>query len=56
MSRDCADCENCPLRSHWKAKGHWSPVTFEENKGDILILGDAPSKQDARSSTGSASP
>jgi len=46
MSRDCADCENCPLRSHWKAKGHWSPVTFEENKGDILILGDAPSKQD----------
>ena len=46
MSRDCADCENCPLRLHWEGKGHWHPVAFETHGNDILVLGDAPSKQD----------
>ena len=46
MSLECADCMTCPLREYWQRKGHWNPIDFEENDGDILILGDAPSKQD----------
>tara|TARA_R100000664_G_C2756724_1_gene144677 strand:+ start:45 stop:2498 length:2454 start_codon:yes stop_codon:yes gene_type:complete len=44
---DCADCANCPLRTYWEKKGTWQPVPFEGNGSDILVLGDAPSKQDA---------
>ncbi len=44
--RDCADCANCPLRTYWEGKGNWSPIAFEHNTSDLLVLGDAPSKQD----------
>lgn len=47
---DCADCANCPLRPYWQAKGHWNPISFEDNGSDVLVLGDAPSKQDTASS------
>ena len=46
MALECANCSECPLRSYWERKGHWNPIDFEENDGDILILGEAPSKQD----------
>jgi len=46
MALECADCMACPLREYWEHRGHWSPVPFEYNGSDVLILGDAPSKQD----------
>ena len=46
MALECANCAECPLRPYWEQRGHWRPVDFEHNGGDILILGDAPSKQD----------
>ena len=47
---NCANCADCPLRPYWQRRGQWSPVPLEENGSDILILGDAPSKQDIASS------
>ena len=46
MALECANCAECPLRPYWEQRGHWRPVDFEHNGSDILILGDAPSKQD----------
>ena len=46
MALECANCAECPLRPYWEQRGHWRPVDFEHNGNDILILGDAPSKQD----------
>ena len=45
MSFDKAKCEQCPLKTHWEAEGCWDPVDFEPN-GDILFLGEGPSKTD----------
>ena len=46
MALECANCAACPLRSYWERRGHWNPVGFEHNESDVLVLGDAPSKQD----------
>ena len=34
------------MRDYWKGKGDWTPVQFNRNGSDILVLGDAPSKAD----------
>ena len=40
-------CDLCPLRMYWEKKDDWSPVDSELNEGSVLMLGDAPSKQDS---------
>ena len=45
MALDKANCEACPLHDYWKGCGKWEPLGFVRNGSDILILGDAPSKQ-----------
>ena len=50
MALECANCAECPLRPYWERRGHWNPVPFEYNESDILVLGDAPSKQDIANS------
>jgi DNA polymerase-1 len=45
---DKARCDQCPLYRFWGRKGQWEPTDFEKNNSDILILGDAPSKQDSK--------
>lgn len=52
--RDCADCENCPLRTYWQGKNAWDPVPFEHNEdmespSGLLMLLDAPAKADVQS-------
>lgn len=50
MALECANCMGCPLRDYWQRRGHWNPVPFEHNESDVLVLGDAPSKQDIANS------
>jgi len=45
MGFDKAKCERCPLRKYWQAEGKWERVDFLHNGSDVLVLGDAPSKQ-----------
>ena len=47
MSFDKAKCDECPLKDYWQQRECWSPVDFEHNDEDgIVILGEGPSKQD----------
>ena len=45
MAFDKARCSECPLRTYWQRQGKFEPLDFVSNGSDILILGDAPSKQ-----------
>jgi DNA polymerase-1 len=41
-----ANCDACPLKTHWEKKGLWRPCPSEINGTDTIVVGDAPSKQD----------
>jgi len=45
MGFDKAKCSSCPLRKYWQSEGRWQRVDFLHNDSDVLVLGDAPSKQ-----------
>ena len=45
MALSKAKCEQCPLRKYHEPGGHFDPLDFVCNGSDILVLGDAPSKQ-----------
>ena len=45
MALDKARCAECPLCSYWTNNGKFEPLEFVHNGSDILIIGDAPSKQ-----------
>ena len=45
MSFNKAKCSSCPLRKYWQSEGRWRRVDFLHNDSDVLVLGDAPSKQ-----------
>ncbi len=45
MGFNKAQCSKCPLRKYWQAEGKWERVDFLHNESDVLVLGDAPSKQ-----------
>ena len=50
MAFDKAKCAQCPLKKHWKDKGCWSPVGFENHgdDGGVLVLGEGPSKAETQ--------
>jgi DNA polymerase I-like protein with 3'-5' exonuclease and polymerase domains/uracil-DNA glycosylase len=45
MALDKARCAECPLCSYWKNNNRFEPLEFVNNGSDVLIIGDAPSKQ-----------
>ena len=47
MSLDKARCAECPLRKYHESGGKFQPLDFIHNGSDVLIIGDAPSKQAA---------
>ena len=47
MSLDKARCAECPLRKYHMNSGKFEPLDFVRNGSDVLVLGDAPSKQAA---------
>lgn len=48
MQKEClAKCDECPLKVSLTKIGEWNPVKIEDNGSNILVINEAPGKQES---------